>query len=114
MINGLHCVIYSRDVDADRAFFAKVMGWPSVDVGNGRLFFALPPTELDLHEGERNDWHEIYLMCDDVAAEIARLDGQGIQCTPVVDRGWGLVTTIALPGGGSLGLYQPRHLRPFP
>ena len=114
MINGVHCVIHSRDVDADRAFFARVMGWRSVDAGNGRLFFALPPSELGLHEGDRNDRHEIYLMCDDVQAEIARLDGLGIQCAPVVDRGWGLMTAIALPGGGSLGLYQPRHLRPYP
>jgi hypothetical protein len=112
MINGVHCVIESRDVEADRAFFARVMGWPSVDAGNGRLFFALPPAELGLHEAERNGRHELYLMCDDVQAEIARLAGQGIPCAPVTDQGWGLLTAITLPGGGSLGLYQPRHLRP--
>jgi predicted enzyme related to lactoylglutathione lyase len=114
MINGLHCVIFSRDVDADRAFFATVMGWPSVDAGNGRLFFATPPAELGLHEAEQNGRHELYLMCDDVAAEIARLDEQGIKCGPLADRGWGLMTAITLPGGGSLGLYQPRHARPYP
>ena len=114
MINGLHCVIHSRDVDADRAFFARVMGWRSVDAGNGRLFFAMPLAELGLHEAEQNGRHELFLMCDDVQAEVARLDEQGITCAPVTDQGWGLLTAIILPGGGSLGLYQPRHARPYP
>ena len=112
MINGLHCVIYSRNVDADRAFFARVMGWRSVDAGNGRLIFATPPAELNLHEADENGRHELYLVCDDLLAEVARLESQGIKCAPITDEGWGLLTALALPGGGSLGLYQPRHARP--
>ena len=112
MITGLHSIIYSRDAAADRAFFAKVLGWRSVDVGEGWLIFAAPPAELAVHPDESNGKHELYLMCDDVQAEIARLEGQGIKCAPVTDEGWGLLTALTLPGGGSLGLYQPRHGSP--
>jgi len=109
MITGIHAVIYSRDANADRAFFRDVLGFPSVDAGDGWLIFAAPPSEVACHPGETNSKHKLYLMCDDVQAEIARLDEQGIKCTSVTDEGWGLLTMIRLPGGGELGLYEPHH-----
>lgn len=112
MINGAHVIIYSKDEDADRVFFRDVLKFPHVDVGGGRLFFRLPPSDLAMHESEKNDVHEIWLMTDDVEAEVARLKAAGASCEDPIDRGWGIVTHIALPGGGKLGLYQPRHERP--
>jgi len=109
MITGIHAVIYSRDANADRAFFRDVLGFPSVDAGDGWLIFAAPLSEVACHPGETNSKHKLYLMCDDVQAEIARLDEKGIMCTSVTDAGWGLLTMIRLPGGGELGLYEPQH-----
>jgi catechol 2,3-dioxygenase-like lactoylglutathione lyase family enzyme len=109
VITGLHTVIYSRDAAADRAFFRDVLGFPSVDADGGWLIFAAPPSELAFHPAESNGKHETYLTCDDVGEEIARLGAKGITCGPVADEGWGLLTTIRLPGGGDLGLYEPRH-----
>jgi catechol 2,3-dioxygenase-like lactoylglutathione lyase family enzyme len=109
MITGLHAIIYSRDAAADRAFFRNVLGLSAVDAGGGWLIFAAPPAELACHPAESNGKHELYLMCDDVQGEIARLGRNGITCGPVSDQGWGLLTTLRLPGGGELGLYQPRH-----
>jgi hypothetical protein len=31
-----------------------------------------------------------------------------------VNQGWGMLTQLTLPGGGKLGVYQPRHGRPEP
>jgi len=112
MINGAHVLLYSKDVEADRALFRDVLGFPHVDTGGGRLIFRLPQAEAGLHEADENDTHELYLMTDDVAAEVRRLAAAGVACEPVADLGWGLLTHIALPGGGRLGLYQPRHARP--
>jgi len=112
MINGAHVIIYSKDTDADKAFFRDVLKLPNIDVGNGRLFFRLPPSELAMHESENNDVHELWLMTDDVESEVAWLTSAGVTCEPTADRGWGIVTQITLPGGGKLGLYQPRHARP--
>jgi catechol 2,3-dioxygenase-like lactoylglutathione lyase family enzyme len=112
MMNGVHVIIYSKDLEADKAFFRDVLKFPHVDVGNGRLFFRLPPSDLALHESDKNDVHQIWLMTDDVEAEIARLSAAGVACDATVDRGWGIVTQITLPGGGKLGLYQARHARP--
>jgi catechol 2,3-dioxygenase-like lactoylglutathione lyase family enzyme len=109
MISGAHMIIYSTDADADRAFFRDVLGFPNVDVGGGWLIFALPPAEVAVHPAEQNGRHEIYLMCDDVEATIGDLKARGISSAPVSDQGWGLLTEITLPGGGKLGLYQPRH-----
>ena len=109
MITGIHAVIYSRDANADRAFFRDVLGFPSVDAGDGWLIFAAPPSEVACHPSENNSKHELYLMSDNVQAEIARLDEKGIKCTSVTDERWGLLTMIRLPGGGELGLYEPRH-----
>ena len=112
MINGAHVIIYSKDVSADRAFFRDILKFPHVDVGNGRLFFRLPDSELAMHESSKNDTHEIWMMTDDIATEIARLKAEGVPCDAIADQGWGIITHISLPGGGKLGLYQPRHARP--
>jgi len=112
MINGAHAIIYSKDARADRAFLRDVLGFPSVDVGDGWLIFALPEAEAAVHPSASNDVHELYLMTDDVEAEIVRLGEAGVACTPVENVGWGLRTNLTLPGGGKLGLYQPRHARP--
>jgi predicted enzyme related to lactoylglutathione lyase len=109
MISGAHMIIYSTDPGADRAFFRDVFGFANVDVGGGWLIFALPPAEVAVHPAEQNGRHEIYLMCDDVEATVGDLKVRGISSAPVSDQGWGLLTEITLPGGGKLGLYQPRH-----
>ena len=109
MIIGAHCIIYSKDPDADRSFFHDVLEFPGVDVGEGWLIFRLPPAELAVHPAQDNGRHEIYLMCDDVNATALELQSKGIACQPVTDEGWGLLTSLTLPGGGALGLYQPRH-----
>jgi len=109
MITGMHAVIYTQDAEADRSFFRDVLGFSSVDAGDGWLIFAAPPTEVACHPAESNGKQELYLMCDDVHAEIARLSKRGIRCGSVSDEGWGLLSTVRLPGGGDLGLYEPHH-----
>jgi catechol 2,3-dioxygenase-like lactoylglutathione lyase family enzyme len=109
VIFGAHVIMYSRDADADREFFRDVLSFRSVDAGDEWLIFALPPTELAVHPTEVGGGHEVYLMCDDLGAEIAKLGEKGVQCSSVEEARWGLVTTIRLPGGGEIGLYEPRH-----
>jgi len=109
MITGAHVIVYSRDAEADRAFFRDVLEYPNVDAGGGWLIFKLPPAEVAVHPADGAERHELYLMCDDVAATIEKLTARGVSCAPVRDEGWGLLTSITLPGGGELGLYQPRH-----
>jgi catechol 2,3-dioxygenase-like lactoylglutathione lyase family enzyme len=108
MISGAHVILYSANADADRAFFRDVLGLPAVDAGHGWLIFALPPAELACHPAEKPA-HELYLMCEDIAATRARLVAKQVPCTPVADQGWGLLIELTLPGGGTLGLYQPKH-----
>ena len=112
MIKGAHSIIYSTNPEADRAFFRDVLELPNVDVGDGWLIFGLPPAEVAVHPSGENDLHELYLMCDDVEGLVAELKRRGISCGPVQDQGWGILTRITLPGGGKLGVYQPRHARP--
>jgi catechol 2,3-dioxygenase-like lactoylglutathione lyase family enzyme len=110
VITGAHVIVYSRDADADRAFFRDVLGFPSVDAGGGWLIFALPPAELAVHPAEAGGRHELYLMCDQIEATVADLQAKGVEFTsPVSDEGFGLLTSLKLPGGGELGLYEPRH-----
>lgn len=109
MIIGAHTIIYSNDAEKDRAFFRDVLGFPSVDAGRGWLIFALPPSELAVHPAEESESHELYLMCDDVVKTVGELESKGITCSAITQAGWGSVTTIKLPGGGNLGLYEPRH-----
>jgi catechol 2,3-dioxygenase-like lactoylglutathione lyase family enzyme len=113
MINGVHGLIYTPAADEVRAFFRDVLEFPSVDAGVGWLIFALPPAELGIHPAEVNS-HELYLMCDDIEATIAQLRAKGVEFTrPVSDEGFGLVTALRIPGGGELGLYEPRHPTPL-
>ena len=113
MIHGAHAIIYSKDAEADRAFFRDVLKYPYADAGHGWLIFALPPAELAFHPGERNDVHEIYLMCADVQALIADMNAKGVATSPVHEERWGSLTKITLPGGGKLGVYQPKHPSPL-
>ena len=109
MITGAHAIVYSRDPEADRAFLREVMELPHVDVGGGWLIFGLPPAEVAVHPAEESGRHELYLLCDDVAAFVAEMAARNVACGPVSDQRWGLLTEVALPGGGKLGVYQPRH-----
>jgi hypothetical protein len=112
MIVGGHSIIYSKNAEADRAFLRDVLRLTHVDVGHGWLIFGLPPAELAVHPAEGNDRHEFYFMCDDVKAFVSEMSRHNIESAPVQDQGYGLVTSITLPGGGKLGVYQPRHARP--
>jgi hypothetical protein len=108
VIFGTHLILFSNDADADRRFLAEVLGMRSVDAGGGWLIFALPPAEVAVHPSEAPA-AELYLMCDDLEAEIGSLVRRGVACSPVEEARWGSFTKIALPGGGEIGLYQPRH-----
>ncbi len=109
MIFGAHVIVHSQDAEADRAFLRDVLGLQGVDAGRGWLIFALPPAELAVHPADANDRHELYLMCDDLAQEMRSLAGKGVACSPVQEARWGTITKLRLPGGGEVGLYQPRH-----
>jgi hypothetical protein len=112
VIIGAHVIRFSRDPEADRAFFGEVLGFPSIDAGGGWPIFALPPAEAAVHPAEEGGATELYLMCDDLAAEMASLAERGVRCSGVEEARWGSVTKIALPGGGEVGLYQPKHPSP--
>jgi hypothetical protein len=114
MIIGAHSIVYSKDAGADRAFLRDVLGLPNVDVGEGWLIFGLPPAEVAVHPSDENDVHEFYLICEDVQALVGTMSKRGIACAPVQNMGWGMLTQVTLPGGGKLGIYQPRHARPKP
>jgi len=119
LVNGVHVLIYTSNPEADRMFFRDVLGFQFVDVGGGWLIFALPPAEAAFHpvgdtEGPRHAGHQllgsaVYLMCDDLRATIASLASRNIRCTDVEEERWGIKTTIRLPSGGEIGLYQPTH-----
>jgi len=109
MIFGAHVIVYSKDATADRNFFREVLGFSSVDAGHDWLIFALPPAEVAVHPAEESVGHELYFMCDDLNAEIATLREKDVLCSEVEEARWGLVTKIGLPGGGEVGLYQPKH-----
>ena len=112
MINGAHVIVYSKDADADRAFLRDVLGFTSVDAGQGWLIFGLPLPEAAVHPAEENDRHELYLMCSDLSSEMASLRAKGVECEAITEARWGSITKISLPAGGKVGLYQPRHPRP--
>jgi catechol 2,3-dioxygenase-like lactoylglutathione lyase family enzyme len=109
MIFGAHVVIYSKDATADRAFFRDVLGFASVDAGRGWLIFALPPAEMAVHPAEEIERHELFFMCDDLNAETVALREKGARLTDVQEARWGSISKIRLPGGGEVGLYQPKH-----
>lgn len=112
MIDGAHVILYSTDAEADRAFLRDILGFRHVDVGHGWLIFALPPAEAAVHPAEESGRHELYFMSNDLAGDMAMLREKGIACGEVSEERWGSVTSIVLPGGGRLGLYQPKHPRP--
>ncbi|HEX5422180.1 MAG TPA: hypothetical protein VFW94_01415 [Candidatus Acidoferrales bacterium] len=112
MISGAHVVVYSKDAETDRAFFRDVLGFKSVDAGHAWLIFALPTAEAAFHPSGDSDHSELYLMCDDLKAEIASLAKKGVTCSNVQEERWGSVTKMQLPDGGSIGLYQQKHPRP--
>jgi predicted enzyme related to lactoylglutathione lyase len=115
MITGVHAIVFTEDADAVRAFFRDVLELSSVDAGGGWLIFALPPAELAAHPAEGAGHHELYLMCDDVHATAGELAAKGVELSrPVTDEGFGLMTAIRIPGGGELGLYEPRHPTAIP
>ena len=114
MINGVHAVVFSREADKVRAFFADVLGLAAVDAGGGWLIFALPPAELAVHPADGDGHHELYLMCDDIQATLTELRGQGVEVArEVSDQRWGLMAAIRLPDGSEFGIYQPRHPSPL-
>jgi catechol 2,3-dioxygenase-like lactoylglutathione lyase family enzyme len=118
MIAAVHALIYAEDAEATRAFFRDVLGFRSVDDGQGWLIFALPPAELGIHPGpgwgQDTGQHELFLMCHDVDRTVTELEGKGVEfIAPITDEGWGLVTRFRIPGGGEIGLYQPRHASPL-
>ena len=109
MITGVHAIVYTDKADEARGFFRDVLGFKSVDAGEGWLIFALPPAEMGVHPGEGESRQELYLLCDDIEATMDDLKGKGVEFTqPVSNQGWGLLTTMRIPGG-ELGIYEPRH-----
>ena len=113
MITGAHAIIFSKDAEALRAFLGDTLGFRSVDAGGGWLIFGLPPAELAAHPAEEAGKHELYLMCDDIYATVAELEAKGVKSAgPISDERFVLLTAIELPGGGELGLYEPRHPTP--
>ena len=112
MINGAHIVIYTEDSEADRAFFRDVLKFPCVDAGHGWLIFAMPPLEAAFHDCENNDRHELYLMCDDIAATLEDLKAKNVKVSDVSEQRWGKLATLTLPGGGKMGVYEPEHPSP--
>jgi len=109
MVFGAHVILYSTDAAADRAFLRDILGFPSVDAGSGWLIFALPPAEVAVHPADENGRPELYFLCDDLKAEMSTLGEKGVSCSEVQEARWGSLTRILLPGGGTVGLYQPRH-----
>jgi catechol 2,3-dioxygenase-like lactoylglutathione lyase family enzyme len=111
MITGLHAILYVNDADKVRGFLRDVLGLNSVDAGHGWLIFAAPPAEIAAHptEAAEEPHHQLYLMCDDLQATMKDLQNKGVECGAVMEARWGSITSIQLPGGGELGLYQPKH-----
>ena len=119
VINGAHFLLYSKDPEADRSFFRDVLGFRSVDAGHGWLIFQMPPAEMGIHPGngefvQTHAEHSLlgavlYLMCDDLRSTMQSFENKQIGCTEVLEAEWGVTTTVKLPSGGSIGLYQPKH-----
>jgi catechol 2,3-dioxygenase-like lactoylglutathione lyase family enzyme len=127
MINGAHIVLYTNDPEADRAFFRDVLKLSSVDAGHGWLIFALPPAEAAFHgfdknglehneavpnDAKQNEHHELFLMCDDIAATLRDLKSQHVPVSDLSEQRWGRLANLTLPGGSKLGIYQPKHPSP--
>src|SRR5438477_13032336 len=112
-ITGVHVLLYSPEAEALRATLRDVIGWRSVDAHDGWLIFKLPPAELGVHPGDAPQ-HEFTLMCDDLNSTIAELGEKGIEFRGEPrDQGFGIVTTMLLPGGVEVLLYEPKHNSPL-
>jgi hypothetical protein len=109
MLTGAHVVIYSTNPDADRAFFRDLLDLPSVDAGGGWLIFGVPDAEVAFHPHDKNDQHELFFVCDNLKTTMATWQKKGVRFGEVAEERWGVRTSISLPGGGKLGLYQPKH-----
>lgn len=109
MIIGAHTIIYSKNAEADRAFLRDILGFKNVDSGGGWLIFKLPPAEIAIHPTDEEEFNEMYFMCDDLNMTIADLESKGILCAGIETEPWGMQTSIILPGGGSIGIYEPHH-----
>lgn len=119
MVNGVHFLLYSKNAEADRAFVRDVLGFKTVDVGGGWLIFGLPPAEIGIHPGDGNFVQShaeqsllgavMYLMCDDLQATVVELGAKNVKCSETIEAQWGITTTVPLPSGGRVGLYQPKH-----
>jgi catechol 2,3-dioxygenase-like lactoylglutathione lyase family enzyme len=112
MITGAHVIVYSTDSEADLSFFRDVLEFPFVHAGHNWLIFRLPPAELAVHPAEAGGAHELYLMCDDIQGFVTQMAARGIACSEIDTERWGLITRLTLPGGGLLGVYEPRHPSP--
>jgi catechol 2,3-dioxygenase-like lactoylglutathione lyase family enzyme len=114
MITGMHAIVFSAEAEKTRAFFADVLGLSAVDAGGGWLIFALPPAELAIHPADGEGRHQLYLMCDDIHATLAELQGKGAEVAQdVSDEGWGLLAAVRLPDGSEFPIYEPRHASPI-
>ena len=114
MITGAHAMLYTPQAEEVRAFLRDVLGFRHVDAGHGWLIFALPPAEMGVHPADGALHHELYLMCDNLEATMQELSAKGVEFGAAPrDEGWGTTTSIVLPGGGKIGLYQPRHPTAF-
>jgi hypothetical protein len=110
VIIGSHVIVFSSDPEADGAFFADILGHPYVDAGGGWLVFKVPPAELAVHPSDASTGHELYFMCDDLEATISDLQARGVEFTrDISEERWGRLTRFRLPGGGEVGMYEPRH-----
>jgi hypothetical protein len=114
MISGAHVVIYSTEAEKDRAFLREVIGLSSVDAGGGWSIFELPPAEVAVHPAAAGDRHELYLLTDSIDEFVGAMRSRGVACEEPQTLPWGVLTSITLPGGGRIGVYQPRHARPTP
>src|SRR5690242_12954527 len=110
MISGVHLMIYSKDAEADKAFFRDVLKFSNIDAGHGWLIFKAPPAELAFHPSEQY-LHEIYLMCDDIKAFVKQMTEQKVNCSDIKEERWGRTVNLSLPGGGKLGVYEPKHAK---
>jgi catechol 2,3-dioxygenase-like lactoylglutathione lyase family enzyme len=119
MVMGAHVLLYSQKPEEDRTFFRDVLGFRCVDAGGGWLIFGLPPAELAVHPkdtetGQVHAGHAmiaavLYLMCDDLQATVKMLEAKKVRCTEISRERWGIITTVRMPSGAEIGLYQPTH-----
>jgi predicted enzyme related to lactoylglutathione lyase len=111
-ITGVHALIYTQQAEAVRAFLRDVLEWNYIDAHDGWLIFAMPPAEVGVHPAEASS-HELWLMCDDIAATVTELRGKGVEVSEPEDAGFGTAARITLPDGATLAIYQPRHASPL-